>query len=88
MVKTILHGAQNRFAVAAAEQMGVSPRPFAVAIMFAATLAFATPFGYQTNTLIYGPGRYRFADYLRVGTPLNVIFWILATIFIPRFWPF
>lgn len=74
--------------LAVAKTLGVDPRPLVMAVTFAASLDFMTPFGYQTNTLIYGPGRYRFADYLRVGTPLTIIFWILATIFIPRFWPF
>lgn len=74
--------------LATADSMRIDPRPLIMAVTYAASLDFMTPFGYQTNTLIYGPGRYRFADYLRVGTPLNILFWILATIFIPRFWPF
>lgn len=75
-------------AITAAESMGVDSRPLLMAISFAASASFMTPVGYQTNTLIYGPGQFRYADFLRVGTPLNIIFWILATIFIPRFWPF
>lgn len=75
-------------AISSAQAMGVDSRPFLVAVMFAASSSFMTPVGYQTNTLIFGPGAYKFKDFLRVGTPLNVIFWILAIIFIPKYWPF
>ncbi len=67
--------------------LGVDPRPLVVAVMFAASAAFATPIGYQTNTLVYGPGGYRFTDFTRVGLPLNILLAITASIFIPVFWP-
>jgi di/tricarboxylate transporter len=76
------------FALAVAAQLGVSPRPFAIAIMFGASLSFATPMGYQTNLMVYGPGRYRFSDYMRIGMPLNLLLWLVASLLIPVLWPF
>ncbi len=76
------------FGLAVAHQMGISPRPFCVAIMFAASLAFATPIGYQTNLMVYGPGGYKFSDFTRIGLPLNIILWVICVALIPILWPF
>jgi len=75
-------------ALSFAASMNADPRPFLVAITFAASTSFATPIGYQTNTMIFAPGGYRFIDYTRIGGPLNLIFWALAVISIPILWPF
>ncbi|MCB1389039.1 MAG: SLC13 family permease [Rhodobacteraceae bacterium] len=74
-------------AIGLAQTMGVDPRPLVVAVMFAASASFATPIGYQTNTLVYGPGGYRFTDFLRVGLPLNALAALTATLLIPLIWP-
>ncbi len=74
-------------AVTAAAGMGLDVKPLLMAVTIAAATSFLTPMGYKTNTVVYGPGGYRFMDYIRAGLPLKVIFWILATILIPLFWP-
>ncbi len=74
-------------AIQLAHTLGHDPRPFVVAVMFSATLAFATPIGYQTNMMVYGPGGYKFGDYFRVGAPLNVICAVVAMLLIPVIWP-
>jgi di/tricarboxylate transporter len=75
-------------AIAAAQGLGVDPKPFIVAVCFGASACFATPIGYQTNLLVYGPGGYRFSDYLKLGIPLNLLVLVMGTLFIPVLWPF
>ena len=74
-------------AIELAQQLGADPRPFVVAVMFSATLAFATPIGYQTNMMVYGPGGYKFTDFTKIGVPLNIITWLLCSALIPLIWP-
>jgi di/tricarboxylate transporter len=74
-------------AIELAHSLGVDPRPFVVAVMFSATLAFATPIGYQTNMMVYGPGGYRFTDFTRIGVPLNILLALVASLAIPLIWP-
>ena len=66
----------------------VDARPFIIAVTLAASYAFASPIGYQTHMMVYGPGGYRFMDFVKVGVPLNVLMWIVAVIAIPLIWPF
>ncbi|MDC0536997.1 SLC13 family permease [Planktomarina temperata] len=74
-------------AISIAAQLGMDPRPLVVAVMVAASASFATPIGYQTNMLVYGPGGYKFTDFLKVGIPLNLSIGVLASLCIPWFWP-
>ncbi len=73
-------------AISLAAALGLDPRPLVVAVMIAASCAFATPIGYQTNTLVYGPGGYRFTDFMRIGVPLNLSMSLLASAVIPLIW--
>lgn len=75
-------------AISTALGLGVHPKPFIMAVCFGASACFATPIGYQTNLLVYGPGGYRFSDYLKLGIPLNIIVLVGGTLLVPLFWPF
>jgi di/tricarboxylate transporter len=75
-------------ALALAQQLDVSVLPFAVAVMFAASASFITPLGYQTNLMVYGPGRYKFSDYVKIGVPLSLIAGAVSVTLIPMVWSF
>ena len=68
--------------------VGIDPRPFIFSVCFASSASFSTPVGYQTNLMVYGSGGYKFSDFIKVGIPLSITFWITAIIFIPIIWPF
>ena len=74
-------------AIGIAHSLGLDPRPFVVAVMFAASVSFATPIGYQTNTFVYNAGGYRFSDFMRIGIPLNILMVGVAMLVIPLVWP-
>jgi len=74
--------------IVVAHTLGASPLPFIIAIMFGSSASFSTPIGYQTNTFVYGAGGYKFGDFFKVGAPLAVILWIVASFVIPILWPF
>jgi di/tricarboxylate transporter len=76
------------FCLESARLLGVAERPFIMAVTLAASYAFASPIGYQTHMMVFGPGGYRFTDFMRVGIPLNLLMWIAAVILIPMIWPF
>ncbi len=74
-------------AIALANGLGIDARALVVAVMFAASASFSTPIGYQTNTLVYGPGGYRFADFMRVGIPMNLLMAAATCLIVPFLWP-
>ena len=75
-------------ALTLATQFGFDPRPFIFAVCYAASASFITPIGYQTNLMVFGPGGYRYSDYIKVGLPLGIILWIISVMVIPMIWPF
>jgi di/tricarboxylate transporter len=74
--------------ISTAAKLGVDPMPFIASTMIAASASFISPIGYQTNLMVYGPGGYRFGDYMRVGLPLNLLFWVTVAVLAPVIWPF
>jgi di/tricarboxylate transporter len=76
------------FALVTAQGLGVNYMPFVIAVMMAASAGFATPIGYQTNLMVYGPGGYRFGDYVKVGIPLDILVGVVTVLLAPLVWPF
>jgi di/tricarboxylate transporter len=76
------------FALATAQNLGANPMPFVIVVMMAASAGFAVPIGYQTNLMVYGPGGYRFTDYLKIGIPLDLLIWAVTVVIAPLVWPF
>jgi di/tricarboxylate transporter len=76
------------FAMATARNLDVNYIPFVIAVMMAASAGFATPIGYQTNLMVYGPGGYRFSDYVKIGVPLDILIGVITVLIAPLVWPF
>ena len=73
-------------ALATAKKTGIDPRPLLLAVAVTSSYGFATPLGYQTNLMVYGPGGYKFSDYLRIGIPLDIICWTMTILIVPLVW--